>query len=178
MYKHTFYYFLGNKKYPEIYILRIGCVLAQQSTSDVGLCMCVLPFTTWLKLPSWSDNNLFNPCKISLLHRYHYQMCRNTCLSLSCNTYLSFNAIYLPKVIRSLLSSAASLLQPVPTINVYEQKCLSTLLPPVIVSWCQEHLGLMSLLKEANLVLNGEWPALHLFFSNCFLHLCLLLEKK
>ena len=22
MYKHTFYYFLGNKKYPEIYILR------------------------------------------------------------------------------------------------------------------------------------------------------------
>ena len=23
MYKHTFYYFLGNKKYPEIYILQV-----------------------------------------------------------------------------------------------------------------------------------------------------------
>ena len=25
MYKHTFYYFLGNKKYPEIYILHLRC---------------------------------------------------------------------------------------------------------------------------------------------------------
>ena len=25
MYKHTFYYFLGNKKYPEIYILQQNC---------------------------------------------------------------------------------------------------------------------------------------------------------
>ena len=25
MCKHTFYYFLGNKKYPEIYILFVGC---------------------------------------------------------------------------------------------------------------------------------------------------------
>ena len=27
MYKHTFYYFSGNKKYPEIYILRLKTLL-------------------------------------------------------------------------------------------------------------------------------------------------------
>ena len=32
MYKHTFYYFLGNKKYPEIYILPLESQMMQSSS--------------------------------------------------------------------------------------------------------------------------------------------------
>ena len=40
MYKHTFYYFLGNKKYPEIYILHLqiyNCCTAESIISKVVL---------------------------------------------------------------------------------------------------------------------------------------------
>ena len=34
MYKHTFYYFLGNKKYPEIYILHTKTTIIQAPHLD------------------------------------------------------------------------------------------------------------------------------------------------
>ena len=43
MYKHTFYYFLGNKKYPEIYILPIKEEKKDQGANVLfrHVCLCV-----------------------------------------------------------------------------------------------------------------------------------------
>ena len=59
MYKHTFYYFLGNKKYPEIYILQIQDGGGGHHFVKVFHKIPVF-FKRWLPLVSlWSSDKLF-----------------------------------------------------------------------------------------------------------------------
>ena len=97
-------------------------------------------------------------------------------LSLSCKTSLSYNAIYLPKLLITLPQKNCHICHLWWMSNIYGLKCShvkANLIIKSLMTFTQTNQP-HGYLRKANLVLIFEGPTFHLCYSNWFLHLCVI----